>query len=321
MFAPAVLLGVALLVATKPASETAADSVTLRDGKVILGQIVDPAPRGGLSVIVRRAWVAANQPELLKHWESDEKPLLLKATKQRRERLAGWRRDRAASAGPDDRVLVWIEQELARLGGDAGEAEAPLMVVTISRGSVKSIACAGPAPRAACFAWAGARGYRIPKRFRWRLSRAAWRDAGSTFRVASRWDSMTCCRFRSRPTAYGSSGGAATEVTHDNGLKFLRVGPIILPEPAPGAPAGPGLAAAALPDLTKLLDGKMTDPLPERLGEVAARGRVGARRHAAGDEPRPRRDQGRDHLLGTRARGPLVAVRGPLGDRPHGGGE
>ena len=69
---------------------------------------------------------------------------------------------------------------------------------------------------------------------------------------------------------------AATEVIHDEGLRFIRFGNTILPEPVPGQPldpsAGVALVEGTIRDTLGVGGG---DPLPARLRDVAARGRVG----------------------------------------------
>src|SRR5205823_1555355 len=92
MLTIAVLAGLVSLAPAEPA--TAADAVTLRDGRVVLGQVVEPAPRGKVILLVRRAWAEAHVPDLLKRWEAAEAPSIKQARGQRRQRLEDWRRDR-----------------------------------------------------------------------------------------------------------------------------------------------------------------------------------------------------------------------------------
>ncbi len=94
-----ILIGLAALAAGHP-PETAADAVTLRDGSVVLGQVVEPSPRGMLTVLVRRAWAEAKLPGRAARWEEAEAPTLRRARTARRERLAAWKRDRAAAPAP-----------------------------------------------------------------------------------------------------------------------------------------------------------------------------------------------------------------------------
>src|SRR3954454_23439784 len=93
------ILALAVL-AAPPAS--AADAVTLRDGKVVLGQVVEPAPRGKFLVIVRRAWAEKNLPEKFKVWEAAEATSVKKAKAERIARLEAWKRDRQGE--PNDAV-------------------------------------------------------------------------------------------------------------------------------------------------------------------------------------------------------------------------
>ncbi len=70
---------------------------------------------------------------------------------------------------------------------------------------------------------------------------------------------------------------AATEALNDEGLRFVRHGNVVLPEPVPGQPVDPAQAAAVLQEtIREVLGGSTTDPLPARLQGVAAKGRVGA---------------------------------------------
>ena len=64
----------------------------------LLGQIYDPSPKGTYLVLVRRAWAEANLPAWAEKWKSGEKGPIEAAERQRRERLAIWRRDRLVLA-------------------------------------------------------------------------------------------------------------------------------------------------------------------------------------------------------------------------------
>src|SRR5947209_1469576 len=109
------LLTWTLAAAPASAPETAADVVTLRDGKSLLGQVVEPTVRGSVVVLVRRAWAEANLPDWSARWQSAEAAALRRARSQRRDRLSAWRRERGASVEKDDRILGWIDRELAGL--------------------------------------------------------------------------------------------------------------------------------------------------------------------------------------------------------------
>ena len=55
---------------------SAADAVTLSDGTVVLGQVLEATPRGQLVLLVRREWAKTNAPAWLMKWEADEAPLV-----------------------------------------------------------------------------------------------------------------------------------------------------------------------------------------------------------------------------------------------------
>jgi hypothetical protein len=69
---------------------------------------------------------------------------------------------------------------------------------------------------------------------------------------------------------------AATEISNDRGLRFLRAGAAVLPEPAPGEAPGPEGLASAVSGLKQLLGDNLVDPMVATLREVEGRGRVGA---------------------------------------------
>jgi hypothetical protein len=70
---------------------------------------------------------------------------------------------------------------------------------------------------------------------------------------------------------------AATEVLHDEGLRFLQFGSTLQPEPVPGQPLDPAMGPALVEGTVRdVLGVGAMDSLPARLRAVAARGRVGA---------------------------------------------
>jgi hypothetical protein len=70
---------------------------------------------------------------------------------------------------------------------------------------------------------------------------------------------------------------AATEVLHDEGLRFVRYGNTVLAEPGLRQAPDPAAATTLVADTLKdFLGGTTSDPLQGKLKEVAARGRVGA---------------------------------------------
>src|SRR4051794_15635969 len=81
---PMAVVAAALLGLIGP--ESASDVVTLRDGKAVRGEVVEPSTRGVVTVLVRRFWARANLPEWAERWEAAEAPAVKRATAQRRER-------------------------------------------------------------------------------------------------------------------------------------------------------------------------------------------------------------------------------------------
>ena len=96
--------------------------------------------------------------------------------------------------------------------------------------------------------------------------------------------STRSCRRRPRPKTAGLLRRAATEAFNDEGLRFVRHGNVVLPEPVPGQPIDPTQAAAVIQDtLREVLGGTAIDPLPARLQSVAATGAGRGDGDAAGD--------------------------------------
>ena len=114
----------AFVVAGPPNS--AADVVTLRDGSVILGQVVDQAPKGKVSLVVRRAWAEKSLPQKFKAWKAAEGGAVQKGKADRLRRLEEWKRAarrRPGREGRHDRPLAHVrdrshEGEHRRHGAD-----------------------------------------------------------------------------------------------------------------------------------------------------------------------------------------------------------
>ncbi len=98
-----------------PPADSAADRVVLKDGRVLLGQVVDFSRRGVITVVARRAWVEENLPEWSKLWIAAEAPEARRALAQRKSRLTAWARDRETGVGRDDRIVTWIKHELEKI--------------------------------------------------------------------------------------------------------------------------------------------------------------------------------------------------------------
>jgi hypothetical protein len=261
------LVGLATVMAPEPTS--AADSVTLRDGTVVLGQVVEPAPRGTLRLLVRRAWAQGHLPDWARRWQEAEAPRVERARIQRRERLSAWQRGRRPDPGRDP-IGAWIDAELARLAGD--DAPPPLMLVPLPRGEVKAVA-------------------RRPKELGRQL-RQGWLEGIAEVETMTPEDLTSA--LEARGYAIGGTDlpaidallpipeetdtrwqvrRAATEVQFDRGLWYLRHGEqLVLPEGEPGAPAD---ATTALAAVQALLQDEPGDPLQAPFRASESKGRVG----------------------------------------------
>lgn len=255
--------------------ETAADTVTLRDGQVVLGQVVDPAPRGSLSLLVRRAWADAEVPEWSARWKVAETAALRRARTQRRDRLEAWRTDRAPRADRDDPILAWIDRELASLADPDAQAASVLMAVKLSKADVRSVV-RRPKSSARMLRQAWLSGFHNPETMPLNDLEGALEGRGFSPSARTPVAVDGLLPIPSESDVQWSRRRAATEVCNDQGLKFIRTGSMLLPEPERGVPVGLGSAVSGLGELKRLLEDRPADPLAEALGQIAARGRTGA---------------------------------------------
>ncbi len=270
------IVGFAVL-GLNPTTGSAADALTLRDGKVVIGQILDSDRRGPLLVLVRRSWAEQNLPERLTAWEKLEGPINHRAEVQRRDRLEAWKRDRRPIPGEADRITSWIDAELARLANPDPKRKSPLMVVKINRTEVKAMD--------------------RKSRKENRLLRLGWLSDFPDVESMPQSDLVQAVEGRGfsassetpvavdklLPTpleddAHWLIRRASTEIVNDPGGRLLRYQGMVMAEPAPGEapPAGAALNVV-VGSLKDLLGGEApTDPLPGKLRELAGQGRVGA---------------------------------------------
>lgn len=268
--------------ASPVATGAAADAITLKDGKVVLGQVVEsPDRRAPLVILVRRGWAEANLPEQAAAWEKAEAPTIRRADSVRRERLVAWRRSRPAQADPQDRLTPWLDAEVARLGAASGKGEAPtgrtpLMLVRLPRTGVKAVVQKPKATgRLLRLAWA--MDFLDPESTPLDDLNRGLEDRG--FSAAS--DAPVAIEAL-LPTPLESDAEwqvrrAATELAHLPGGRFLLHGGAALPEPAVGEAMPLGGAMEALDSTVReLLGEERKDPLPAKFRELAGQGRVGA---------------------------------------------
>jgi hypothetical protein len=268
-------LVLALVSAANPAPpDCAADLITLRDGTVVRGGVVENSPRAGLVVVVRRDWARKNVPELAKRWEADEAPIVKRAAAQRRERLEAWQRERPKQADGNDRISAWMTNELARLN-DPDKLKTPLMLVKLSRGNVRGLVRRPPEQARLLLL-----GWRLGFNDAETLPVASLKDAveGRGF-VAAGNEPISVehlLPIQLEPDARWLTRRAATEVLNDPGLRYIQVQGLVMPEPAPGEPLNAANALSVLGDLKRLLNDNAGDPVREKLEEVTKKGRVGA---------------------------------------------
>jgi hypothetical protein len=275
MIAAGLLIGLASLGLEPPSNRSAADLVTLHDGKIVIGQLIDSDRRGPQYMLVRRDWAEANLPDKSTAWEKLEAPLVRKAEAQRRERLLAWKQDRKPDPAGADRITGWIERELARMAAPNAGDKSSLMVIKLNRTEVKAIE-------------------RKSKKDQ-RMLRLGWLsnlpdvETMSRENLAQALDGRGFSPDANTPVsvdpllpiqaeteAQWLVRRAATEVLNDPGGRLLRYQGMVMPEPAAGeAPPAAASLNAALGTIKELLGEAPVDPLPGKLRELAGQGRVG----------------------------------------------
>lgn len=266
----------ALLATADGPGDGVADRIRFRDGQVLLGQVVEPAPAGRLRVVARRDWVAGHLPERSRSWEKAAADASRLAGAMRRQRLQAWRSERPC--GEADAVGAWIDAELDRSkgNGDPAAAGRPLFTLDLDRRQVQGVERRAP-EAAAMLRQAWRAGLESPEEQAAEALRPLLEGRGFALSGIDPAPVDDLLMPASETEAAWFLRRAATELQHDAGLRFVRAMGTVLPED--GAAAGPGaLAATATSVLGELLrdpSAPRTDPLVARLDEVARRGRCG----------------------------------------------
>jgi hypothetical protein len=253
-----------------PAAKTVADRIVLRDGKNLLGQLVESSNEGILTVVARRDLVRKTLPNWAGTWEAAEKEAIAAALQQRHERLVAWRRDRTDSAS-GDRVTTWLDRELSR---NAGTSPQPtLMAIRLDRDDVSAIERrSDSAAQVLRAAWV--LGLADPE-----TSAPGKLKELIVGRGMNLTDDATIAVDRLLPPLLEREDHwmlrrAATEALNDNGLRFIGFGSNILPEPIPGQPLDPSAGTALVEGVIRdVLGAGSVSSLPSGIGGLAARGR------------------------------------------------
>jgi hypothetical protein len=251
---------------------SAADRILLSDGDVILGQVLDNGPPNLLRLVVRRDWAREHLPDRLAYWEKLEATRARRARAERLGRLQAWRQERQAPA--DDPLAAWLAQQILTLEG-AGPTEVnPLLVVEFARSQVRQVS-------------------RRPRQVAAHL-RQAWRASlpdpesrpladllpaleGRGFAIAGNdpapIDDLMPLQVESDPRWLLRR--AATEVSREPALRYVRFGGLVLPQEEGGA--APAIDPQALlgPLLGELAGQPQADPLAAVQERLETQGRAG----------------------------------------------
>jgi len=269
-------------VGSAAAADMAADQITLKDGSVVKGLVtsVSNGPRGSVEFLVRRAWAEKMPGKHVQAWDHSTAASTRLALGQRRKRLELWRRERAPHVGADDRIIRWIDQELARVSAPGMPEPSILLKVRLQRNEVRELdRRAAPVERLLRLGWIcalpepesmtvddlktslEARGYAI--------------DATAKNPPAS-LDRLLPLATEPEPLWLGRR--AATELSVDPDLRFIRFQDTVFPDPGAGQPVSAMGLSTAISELKRLLNvdsGPQTDPLtnskPSAHGDVAVR--------------------------------------------------
>jgi hypothetical protein len=275
------------------AGESAAEVVTLKDGTMLLGVIQSNAavaradsPSRGVQpfvVVVRRGWAETHLRERLARWDKLAETSIRKSIRPQQERLTIWRRERLAARpnAKDDPIIAWIDAQLALMNEPSRLVKTPLLRASIGRGEIRRID-RRPAAATRLLSQAWLLKLEDPED----LSLADLRqaiEARGLLADASKpvsLDPLLPPIPESEPLWLARK--AATEITVDSDLRFIRFENLLLPDqkldPAAGLGLSPLNLSSALGDISKLLglEPNQSDPLVEALERIGAQSRHGA---------------------------------------------
>ena len=214
--------------------DATADLVVLRDGQEVRGQVVKRTPGGPVELLIRREWARWSVPEWVDRWEAAEPPVVRRATDQALQRLRAWKRERAAHpAGDVDRISSWIDRELVRLQAAPGERKtSPLMRVRLSPRDARSVQyVAAERTRLLQLAWLS--GLPDPEGMTADALKEALEGRGYDTSSIAPVSLDVLLPPREETDRAWLIRRAATEVSYDADLRFLRTNGLVLPEPRP----------------------------------------------------------------------------------------
>jgi hypothetical protein len=264
-------------------AETAADQITLRDGSVVKGLVtsVSSGARGSVEFLVRRAWAEKMPGKQVQAWDRSTAASTRLALGQRRKRLETWRRERAPHVGADDRIVRWIDQELTRLSAPGMPEPSILLKVRLQRNDVREVdRRAAPVERLLRLGWLC--GLPEPESMAVDDLKTSLEARGYAVDATAKNPPASLDRllpFAAEPEPRWLARRAATELSIDPDLRFIRFQDTVFPDPGAGQPVSAMGLSTAISELKRLLDvdqGQQTDPLVDKLKTISARGRSGA---------------------------------------------
>ncbi len=264
-------------------AETVADQITLRDGSVVKGLVtsVTTGPRGSVEFLVRRAWAEKTLTQHLQTWDHSTAAATRLALGQRRKRLELWRRERAPGVGPDDRIIAWIDHELARLSAPGKPEPSILLKLRLARNEVRGME-RRPAPVERLLRLGWLCNLAEPESMAVDDLKTSLEARGYTVDATTRTPPPSLDHLlplAPEPEPRWLARRAATELAIDPDLRFIRFQDTVFPDPGAGQPLSAMGLSTAISELKRLLEldpGPQTDPLLDKLKTVGARGRIGA---------------------------------------------
>ena len=242
---------------------------------------VTNGPRGSVEFLVRHAWAEKTLKQHAQVWDHSTAATTRLAQGQRRKRLEAWRRERAPGVGPDDRIIFWIDHELARLTAPGKAEPSILLKVRLARNEVRGLD-RRPAPVERLLRLGWLCNLAEPESMAVDDLKTSLEARGYAVDATARNAPPSLDRLlplAAEPEPRWLARRAATELAVDPDLRFIRFHDTVIPDPGAGQPVAAMGLSTAISELKRLLDidsGQQTDPLLDKLKSIGARGRSGA---------------------------------------------